>query len=35
MVNDPDLKVRAARVGLLRDVRGVVLNVADFSAFQG
>jgi glycyl-tRNA synthetase beta chain len=35
MVNDPDPKVRAGRVGLLRDVRGVVLNVADFSAFQG
>ncbi len=35
MVNDPDAAIRAARVGLLRDVRGVVLNVADFSAFQG
>ncbi|HEX2612362.1 MAG TPA: glycine--tRNA ligase subunit beta [Fibrobacteria bacterium] len=35
MVNDPDAKVRAGRVGLLREVRGVVLNVADFSAFQG
>src|SRR5690606_14512091 len=35
MVNDPDAAIRAARVGLLRDVRGVVLHVADFSAFQG
>jgi len=35
MVNDPDAAIRAARVGLLRDVRAVVLNVADFSAFQG
>jgi glycyl-tRNA synthetase beta chain len=35
MVNDPDEKIRAARVGLLKDVRGAVLNVADFSAFQG
>jgi glycyl-tRNA synthetase beta chain len=35
MVNDPDPKVRELRQTLVASVRGVVLNVADFSAFQG
>ncbi len=35
MINDPDPKVREARQTLVASVRGVVLNVADFSAFQG
>jgi glycyl-tRNA synthetase beta chain len=34
MVNDPDLEVRKNRQALLRAVRDVVLEVADFSAFQ-
>jgi glycyl-tRNA synthetase beta chain len=35
MVNDPDETVRANRQAILASVRSVVLNVADFSAFQG
>jgi len=34
MVNDPDLEVRRHRQALLGAVREVVLEVADFSAFQ-
>ncbi len=34
MVNDPDLEVRKNRHSLLQAVREVVLEVADFSAFQ-
>ena len=34
MVNDPDLEVRKNRHALLQAVREVVLEVADFSAFQ-
>ena len=35
MVNDPDAGIRANRQAILASVREVVLNVADFSAFQG
>jgi glycyl-tRNA synthetase len=35
MVNDPDAAIRANRQAILAAVREVVLNVADFSAFQG
>ena len=34
MVNDPDLEVRKNRQALLMAVRDVVLEVADFAAFQ-
>ena len=34
MVNDPDLVVRQNRHALLQAVREVVLEVADFAAFQ-
>ena len=35
MVNDPDVFLRTQRHQLLRKVRDLVGEIADFSAFQG